>query len=71
LTEVGYEHFSMAQMYVSGNTERAVGSASTMATLMLAVFTVSVGFGVVLPLLPYLVERLLGAVRKFPGTPGC
>lgn len=35
--------------------------ASTMATLMLAVFTVSVGFGVVLPLLPYLIERLLGA----------
>jgi MFS family permease len=33
----------------------------TVATLMLAVFTVSVGFGVVLPLLPYLVERLLGA----------
>lgn len=32
-----------------------------MATLMLAVFTVSVGFGVVLPLLPYLIERLLGA----------
>ena len=35
--------------------------ASTMAALMLAVFTVSVGFGVVLPLLPYLIERLLGA----------
>ena len=33
---------------------------ATMATLMLAVFTVSVGFGVVLPLLPYLIERLLG-----------
>ena len=32
-----------------------------MAALMLAVFTVSVGFGVVLPLLPYLIERLLGA----------
>ena len=28
---------------------------------MLAVFTVSVGYGVVLPLLPYLIERLLGA----------
>ncbi|MFF0924498.1 MFS transporter [Rhizobium leguminosarum] len=28
---------------------------------MLAVFTVSIGFGVVLPLLPYLIERLLGA----------
>ncbi len=34
---------------------------ATMAALMLAVFTVSVGFGVVLPLLPYLLERLLGA----------
>jgi MFS family permease len=32
-----------------------------MAALMLAVFTVSVGFGVVLPLLPYLIERLVGA----------
>ena len=35
--------------------------ASTMTALMFAVFTVSVGFGVVLPLLPYLIERLLGA----------
>jgi MFS family permease len=34
---------------------------TTMAALMLAVFTVSVGFGVLLPLLPYLIERLLGA----------
>ena len=33
----------------------------TMAALMLAVFTVSVGYGVVLPLLPDLIERLLGA----------
>lgn len=32
-----------------------------MAALMLAVFTVSVGFGVMLPLLPNLIERLLGA----------
>ena len=31
-----------------------------MAVLMLAAFTVSVGFGVLLPLLPYLIERLLG-----------
>jgi MFS family permease len=31
-----------------------------MAALVLAVFTVSVGFGIVLPLLPYLIERLLG-----------
>ena len=33
---------------------------ATTAVVMLAVFTVSVGFGVVLPLLPYLIERLLG-----------
>lgn len=32
---------------------------ATMVTLMLAAFTVSVGYGVVLPLLPYLIERLL------------
>ena len=31
-----------------------------MAALMLAVFTVSIGFSVVLPLLPNLIERLLG-----------
>lgn len=34
---------------------------TTMATLMLAVFTVSIGFSVVLPLLPFLIERLIGA----------
>ncbi len=34
---------------------------ATLVTLMLAVFTVSIGFGVVLPLLPYLIERLIGA----------
>ena len=34
---------------------------SIMAVLMASVFTVSMGFGVVLPLLPYLIERLLGA----------
>ena len=34
---------------------------STMAVLMLSVFTVSMGYGIVLPLLPYLIERLLGA----------
>ncbi len=33
---------------------------ATMAALMLAAFTVSVGYGVVLPLLPYLIERLIG-----------
>ena len=32
----------------------------TMIVLMLAVFTVSMGYGVILPLLPYLIERLLG-----------
>ena len=31
-----------------------------LAGLMLAVFTVSMGFGVTLPLLPFLIERLLG-----------
>ena len=47
---------------MKANTERTAGvPTSTMAALMLAVFTVSVGFGVVLPLLPYLIERLLGA----------
>jgi MFS family permease len=34
---------------------------STMAVLMLSVFTVSMGYGVLLPLLPFLIERLLGA----------
>jgi MFS family permease len=34
---------------------------STMAVLMLSVFTVSIGYGVILPLLPFLIERLLGA----------
>ncbi len=34
---------------------------STVAALMLAVFVVSIGYGVALPLLPYLIERLLGA----------
>ena len=36
----------------------------TIVTLMFAVFTVSVGFGIVLPLLPYLIERLLGATGE-------
>jgi MFS family permease len=35
-------------------------STATLVTIMVAVFTVSVGFGVVLPLLPELIERLLG-----------
>ena len=33
---------------------------ATMAALMLAAFTVSVGYGVVLPLLPLLIDRLIG-----------
>lgn len=42
--------------------ERAAGGlALTMTALMVAVFTVSVGYGIVLPLLPELIERLLGA----------
>ncbi len=32
-----------------------------MAVLMLSVFTVSIGYGILLPLLPYLIERLFGA----------
>ena len=32
----------------------------TVAVLMLSVFTVSMGFGIVLPVLPFLLERLLG-----------
>ena len=43
------------------NTGRTGGGrAITLAVLMLAVFTVSVGYGVVLPRLPRLIERLLG-----------
>lgn len=34
---------------------------STMIVLMLSVFTVSMGYGIILPLLPYLIERLQGA----------
>ena len=44
-----------------GRTSPTGVPLSTMAALMLSVFTVSIGYGVVLPLLPYLIERLLGA----------
>lgn|GEM_PF-2614158 len=45
---------------------------STMAVLMLSVFTVSIGYGLALPLLPYLMERLLGTMRrKFPAQLAC
>jgi MFS family permease len=42
------------------NDARPVEDAplATMTTLMLAVFTVSVGYGIMLPLLPYVIERL-------------
>ena len=46
---------------------------ATLIVLMLAVFTVSMGYGVVLPLLPYLIERLLGAradVTQVSGSTG-
>ncbi len=39
----------------------AVVPLNTMVVLMLSVFTVSMGYGVLLPLLPYLIERLLGS----------
>ena len=46
------------------NTGRTTGaSASTMAALMLAVFTASVGFGVVLPLLPYWISAKAGSAQ--------
>ena len=35
-------------------------SRATMTVLMLSVFTVAMGYGIILPLLPYLIERLLG-----------
>lgn len=44
-----------------GPTEFPSFRISTMAVLMMSVFTVSMGFGIILPLLPYLIERLLGA----------
>ncbi len=40
--------------------------ASTMAVLMASVFTVSMGYGIVLPLLPNVIERLLGAAGDVP-----
>ena len=39
----------------------AVSAVPLLAALMLAVFSISVGFGVLLPQLPALIERLLGA----------
>ena len=45
---------------MNADTSPAIAPRATLATLMLAVFTVSIGYGIVLPLLPYLIERLLG-----------
>ncbi len=46
---------------MTGRAESTGIPPSTMAVLMLSVFTVSLGFGIVLPLLRYAIERLLGA----------
>lgn len=47
---------------MNANAQSPAGLPGTsMAALLLAVFTVSAGFGIVLPLLPDLIERLLGA----------
>ena len=52
--------------FVTAGSHRASGvPTSALVALMAAVFTVSVGYGVVLPLLPYRIERLIG-----PGTQG-
>ena len=47
-------------MSIGGAPSRDLPRAG-MAALMLAAFTVAAGYGAVLPLLPYLMERLLGA----------
>jgi MFS family permease len=46
---------------MSTHSKSAGVPASTMAALMLSVFTVSMGYGIILPLLPNVIERLLGA----------
>ena len=46
---------------MSGHATSTGVPSGTMAVLMLSVFTVMMGYGIVLPLLPYLIERLLGA----------
>ena len=45
---------------MSAHSKSAGVPASTMTTLMLSVFTVSMGYGIILPLLPNVIERLLG-----------
>ncbi len=54
----------MGAVVTTGSRHSKAIPPGTLAALMLAVFTVSVGYGVVLPLLPYRIERLLGV-----GTP--
>ena len=44
---------------ISGGTARSGVPLGMLIVLMFAVFTVSIGYGVVLPLLPYLIERLM------------
>ena len=46
---------------MSMHSKSAGVPANTMAALMLSVFTVSMGYGIILPLLPNVIERLLGA----------
>ena len=46
---------------MSADSKSAGVPANTMAALMLSVFTVSMGYGIILPLLPNVIERLLGA----------
>ena len=46
---------------ISGSQRPSGVPSGTLAALMVAVFTVSAGYGVVLPLLPYRIERLIGA----------
>ena len=50
-------------MTTNGHRSSGIPSA-TMAALMLAVFAVSAGYGVVLPLLPYRLEQLIGPVAQ-------
>ena len=45
---------------MSTHSKSAGVPANTMAALMLSVFTVSMGYGIILPLLPNVIERLLG-----------
>ena len=46
---------------MTGHTATTGIPTSTMAELMLSVFTVSMGYGIILPLLPNVIEGLLGA----------